>query len=250
MNPHDALHRHRQHPLAQALARLEQFLSTTRRAIKARLVPFLSRTYRATRTRAARLAGRAYQQAKTITVKWVARLPVKEIARVLREPARVLGGAAMGMLYGPMTAIILGIVGTLLPGIVKGYADLPTAGAQVVLGTVIVTPIVAFSLGLVALGIGGIVGAINAAADGGIAMGLEWALVAGLGAGMGLGIRFADLEIALLGLAGSGLIGGSVGFLTWLSCTSKRRQPLDAERAIGYTVGLVLIAAFVPVIIG
>jgi hypothetical protein len=154
------------------------------------------------------------------------------------------------MLYGPMTVIVLGIVGTLLPGIVKGYASLAEAGAQVLLGTVIVTPIVALTIGLLALGIGGIVGAINVAAEGGVALGLEWSLIAGLGSAIGLGIRYADLRIALLGLAGSGLIGGSVGFLTWLSCTGRRPQPLDAERAIGYSVGLVLIAAYVPVMMG
>jgi hypothetical protein len=198
----------------------------------------------------ASLLGSAYRWARTTCVKWVDTLPMDRIKRKLKEPARILAGTVTGMLYGPMTAAVLGIVIAVLPGVIKGYSDVAEAGAQLLLGTLIVAPIFALTIGLVALTIGGIVGAINTIIDGSIGFGLEWSLVAGLGAAAGIGIRYANLEIALLGLAGGGIVGGSVGFLTWLTCTGRHPQHIDATRGIGYGIGLVLIGALVPIVIG
>ena len=177
-------------------------------------------------------------------------LPMDKIRHALHEPARILAGTLIGMVYGPMTAAVLGILGTVLPGIVKDYSGIAEAGAQLLLGTLVVAPIVALTLGLVALVIGGIVGLINTVVDGGVGWGLEWSLVAGLGAAIGIGIGYETLGIALLGLAGGAIVGGSVGFLTWLTCTSRHSQPLDLKRGIGYGIGLVLIGALVPIVIG
>ena len=192
----------------------------------------------------------AYRWVRQKCVKWIDALPMERIKRQLKEPARILAGTVTGMLYGPMTAAILGIVVAVLPGVIKGYSDVAEASAQLLLGTLIVAPIFALTIGLVALTIGGIVGAINTVIDGSTGFGLEWSLVAGLGAAAGIGIRYANLEIALLGLAGGGVVGGSVGFLTWLTCTSRRPQPIDAKHGIGYGIGLVLIGALVPILIG
>jgi hypothetical protein len=182
--------------------------------------------------------------------KRVQALPMDRIRRALHEPARILAGTLIGTVYGPMTAAALGILGTVLPGVIKSYSDIAQAGEHLLLGTLVVAPIITLTLGLVALVIGGVVGLINTVVDGGIGWGLEWSLVAGLGAAIGIGIRYETRGIALLGLAGGAIVGGSVGFLTWLTCTSRRSQPLDLKRGIGYAAGLLLIAASVSLVIG
>jgi hypothetical protein len=197
----------------------------------------------------ARHLGNAWQSATKTSNKWIRALPRDKIRHALQEPARILAGTLTGLIYGPMTAAVLGIVIAVLPGMIKDYSDIAQAGAQLLQGTVVVAPIFACTIGLVALTVGGIVGVINTIVDGSIGFGLEWSLIAGLGAALGIGFRYANLEMALLALAGGGVVGGAVGFLTWLTCTSRRSKPLDTRLGIGYAVGLLLVAASVPLVI-
>jgi hypothetical protein len=182
--------------------------------------------------------------------KWIQSLPIDRIRQTLKEPARILAGVLTGLIYGPMTAAVFGIVVAVLPGMIKDYSDIAQAGARLLQGTLVVAPIFALTIGLLALAIGGIVGTINTVIDGGIGFGLEWSLIAGLGAATGIGIRYANLDMALLGLAGGGVVGGAVGFLTWLTCTSKSAKTLSVRLGIAYAVGLLLVAISIPLIIG
>lgn len=163
----------------------------------------------------------------------------------LSRPLRVTLAGVLGAAYGPMTVTILGVAGAMAVGLYQGRSELTEAGKYLLPAVFAVIPAIAWTLGYLAFGVGAIVGTACAAIDGGIAAGLEWALVAGIGAAVGIGVRYARLEVVVPGLVGGVVVGGAAGFMTWLLLTERRLQPLRIRSAIAYAVGLVLIAAYV-----
>ena len=173
-----------------------------------------------------------------------------KISRRLERPTRVLLGALTGLVYGPMTAAAVGVLSALILGILKGPPALSELGPHLLsamLGTVLS---VGWTIGFLAVGIGLVVGTLNALEHGGSFAGLEWSLVAALGTAAGLGIGYADLAISALGLIGGGIVGGAVGLLTWLSCVDKHDRSDKAHPLIGYAIGTVVIGVYVYVFSG
>ena len=168
----------------------------------------------------------------------------------LTRAARMIAAALLGMAYGPMTAAVIGVMTALAVGIAKTRPDISQLGTHLLLAGFIVAPVIGLTLGYLALGIGGLVATACAAMDGGVGAGLEWAIVAGLGAALGIALTSAPPQMVALGLAFGGIIGGSVGFVTWLTCTSRQRQMLSLKAAAAYAAGLVLIAGYVLLIAG
>jgi hypothetical protein len=168
----------------------------------------------------------------------------------LTRPVRIVAAAFLGMAYGPMVVTAMGVIAVLAAGIVKGRPDASEVGAQLQLGAFVVAPIIGLTLGRIALGVGGIISTACVAVEGGIGAGLEWTLVGALGAALGIALISAHPVMVALALAFGGSIGGSVGFLTWLACTRRQRQPLSLKIAIAYAIALVLVAAYVSIAAG
>jgi hypothetical protein len=80
---------------------------------------------------------------------------------------------------------------------------------------------------------------------GGIAAGLEWAIVAGIGVMVGIGLHYARLELLIPGLVAGILTGGSTGFLVWLVNTKREIVPLSISATITYAVALMLITGYI-----
>ena len=165
----------------------------------------------------------------------------------LTRPVRMVAAAFLGMAYGPMVVTAMGVIAALVAGFVKGRPGASELGTQLQIGAFVVAPIMGLTLGRIALGVGGIVSTACVAVEGGVGAGLEWALVAALGAALGIALGSAHPTMVALALVFGGSIGGSVGFLTWLTCTARQRRPLSLKIAIAYAIALALIAAYVLV---
>ncbi len=163
----------------------------------------------------------------------------------MSRPARIVLAGVLGTAYGPIVVTASSVIGTLVLAIAQGREDLVQTVVDLPTLAIAILPIFGLTLGYLACGVGAIVGVACTAIDGGIAAGLEWAFVAGLGVVVGIGIRYARLELLIPGLVGGVITGGSVGLLTWFLYTERRLHPLTARSAIVYAVGLVLIAAYV-----
>jgi hypothetical protein len=181
----------------------------------------------------------------------LSRLVQQAQSRFLRtRPVRMVTGALLGASYGAMTATVVGTVAASAWGIILGRAAVAELGTPLLLTWLVVIPVVALTAGRAALGIGAIVGVACAAVEGGIAVGLEWALVAGLGTAVGIALRLATWEAVGFALAFGGLSGGCAGVLTWLACTNRQSQPFSLKTASVYGAALVLIAGFVYALTG
>jgi hypothetical protein len=163
---------------------------------------------------------------------------------LLAVPVKTLRGALVGAAYASAVTTAVGTAVAMIFGIAVDRPNLSQIGTHLLLGTLAVAPVVGLTLGAIAFGSGAIIGTVTALADGSIGAGLEWALIAGLGCAAGIWVSYAQLGLTLLGLACGGVAGGAVGFLTWLTCTGRRRRTLTGRLAIGYAAAMVLIAAY------
>jgi hypothetical protein len=144
-----------------------------------------------------------------------------------------------------LTATTVSVSAILIQGIVVGRPDLPQLGKHLQFCLLIVAPFVGLTVGIIAAGVGAIVGATNALLDSSALAGLEWTPIAALGTGVGIGLYYVRIEVVLLGFALGGVIGGSVGCLAWLRRTSLKFGPFTLRSAGIYAAAFVLIVAYV-----
>jgi hypothetical protein len=163
----------------------------------------------------------------------------------LSPPARVILAGLLGMTSAAVTVTIIATLLTLLWGIVIGNQPLKEIARGLPTATLVTIPVLGLTLGYLALGVGAVVGVACAAIGGGILAGLEWAIVAGIGVMVGIGLRYARLELLIPGLVAGILTGGSTGFLVWLVSTRRKLVPLSVKATITYAVALVLITGYI-----
>ena len=211
---------------------------------KPRLLALWSALYKAIQS----VLGRWHRAAQPMLGRWYRALQTERTARALERPTRILVGALTGAVYGPVAATVLGVVGATTLGLLKGRPELAQLDVHLLSSVFAGASAVGVTLGLVALGIGAIVGATNGVLDGSGAAGLEWTLLAGLGSAIGVGIRYTDLKVMGLALVYGGIVGGTVGCLTWLSYTGRRTRPISLELGLGYLLATLLIAVYVATV--
>lgn len=163
----------------------------------------------------------------------------------LPPPARVFLAGLLGMTSAAVTITIIATLLTLLWGILIGNRPFIEVAKGLPTATLVTIPVLGLTLGYLALGIGAVVGVACAVIGGGLAAGLEWAIVAGIGVMVGIGLHYARLELLIPGLIAGSLTGGSTGFLVWLVSTKRQFVPLSIKAAITYTVALVLITSYI-----
>lgn len=189
---------------------------------------------------------RAWQNSATAATRRIAAPLAARLHRTVVRRLRIGGGALLGIAYGVTLVTVLGTLLALVLGLVKGFPSLPDAHDAVFASLSVLLPTMGWTIGYVALGIGAIVGASSAAADGGFCAGLEWAAVGSLGSAVGLGVAYGSWFLVAVGAAVGGMLGGSIGLATWLFCTDRRTLAVE-RRALGpYLVALLLIALYVP----
>lgn len=159
------------------------------------------------------------------------------------RPAHVAVGLFTGLACGALTATVLGTLGALGVAVLSDDGDLFEIAAQLPLIVFVIVPLLAWSLAAVPAGVGGIVGAACAAVDSSWA-GLEWAVVTGMGAALGLGVRYGHWVPALWGLAGGSLLGGVIGLRQWLSGRQRHLAPPTRRMWLVYGVTALLVAVF------
>lgn len=168
-----------------------------------------------------------------------------QLKRTLPPPVRVLLAGLLGMTYAAVTITIIATLLTLLWGIAVGSQPATQVAQGLPTAVLVTLPVLGLTLGYLALGVGAIVGVACTVIGGGIAAGLEWAIVAGIGVMVGIGLRYARLELLIPGLVAGILTGGSTGFLVWLVNTKRELVPLSISATITYAVALVLITGYI-----
>jgi hypothetical protein len=128
-------------------------------------------------------------------------------------------------------------------GIIKGRPDIEHLASHLRLNAFVTAPMMALTVGTIALGIGAIIGVVSVTARRILLAGLEWTIVGGIGVAVGFGVRYRQLSVLLLAafLAGA-VIGGMIGFLTWLRHYTTTKAILDARALSFYILGVILIA--------
>lgn len=159
--------------------------------------------------------------------------------------ARVFLAGLLGMTSAAVTITVIATLLTLLWGIVIGDRPLAEVAKGLPTATLVTMPVLGLTLGYLALGIGAVIGIACAVIGGGLVAGLEWAIVAGIGVMVGIGLHYARLELLIPGLVAGILTGGSTGFLVWLVSTKCRLVPLSIKTAITYAIALVLITGYI-----
>ena len=194
---------------------------------------------RRTRQAVARLAK---DRIEPVLSKWLHNVRVKKPPSPV---VRVLLAGLLGMTSAAVTITIIATLFAFVWGIANGSRPLIEIAQGLPTATLVTIPILGLTLGYLALGVGGVVGVACAVIGGGTVAGLEWAIVAGIGVMVGIGLRYARLELLIPGLIAGILTGGSTGFLVWLVSTRHRLVPLGIKAAITYAVALVLITGYI-----
>lgn len=196
---------------------------------------------------AARSLGvRAAQGLWSVAIRWVAAPLAAQLRRAMARPLRIAGAALLGMAYGATISTVLGALLALALGLIRRWPPTSEIHDAVIIGVSVLLPTIGWTVGYIALGVGGIVGASCAASGGGLWAGLEWAAVGGLGTALGLGVAYGSWDLIALGLAWGAILGGSVGLATWLCCTDRETMPVERRTLVPYLAALALIALYVP----
>jgi len=149
------------------------------------------------------------------------------------------------MTSAAITITIIATLLTLIWGIAVGNQSLTEVAKGLPTAMLVTVPVLGLTLGYLALGVGAVVGVACAVLGGGLAAGLEWAIVAGIGVMVGIGLRYARLELLVPGLVAGSLTGGSSGFLVWLVSTRCRLVPLSIKATVTYAIALLLITGYI-----
>lgn len=168
--------------------------------------------------------------------------------KVKRHQSPIVGVLLAGLLGMTSAAVTITTIATLfvlLWGIASGNQPFVKVAQGLPTAMLVTTPVLGLTLGYLALGVGAVVGVACAVMGGGLAVGLEWAIVSGIGVMVGIGLRYARLELLIPGLIAGSLTGGSTGFLVWLVSTKRKLVPLSVKTAIIYAVALVLITGYI-----
>jgi len=180
-------------------------------------------------------------------IRWIAAPLADQFRRAVTRPLRIAGGGLLGMAYGAVVSTALGSLLAFAFGLTRRWPPLSELHDAVLVGVSVLLPTIGWTVGYVALGVGGIVGAGCAASGGGLWAGLEWAAVGGLGAALGLGVAYGSWGLVALGLVWGGVVGGSVGLATWLCCTDRETMPIERRTLLPYLAALALVALYVPI---
>jgi hypothetical protein len=162
------------------------------------------------------------------------------------RPLRIVGAALLGMAYSVTLVTVLGTLLAFALGLAKGFPPVSDVHDAVIASLSALLPTIGWTVGYVALGLGAIVGASSAAANGGFVAGLEWAAVGSVGSALGLGVAYGSWFLVAVGATWGGLLGGSVGLATWLYCTDRHTLAVERRALTPYFVALLLVALYVP----
>ncbi|MBN1642124.1 MAG: hypothetical protein JXA09_12895 [Anaerolineae bacterium] len=193
---------------------------------------------------ARRLAGRGAVLLSRTAACVLRRFRVSALWDAAARPFRIVAAVLLGMGYAPFLLTVVGALGAFVAGLAKARPALSEMETPVLLGPSVLIPTIGLTIGYWAIGIGGIVGFACAVTDSALGLGLEWSLVGALGVGLGAWIASAPTQVLIAGALGGGLVGGSVGLLTWLCCTHRTHGPLTTRWAAGAVLALALLAAF------
>lgn len=182
----------------------------------------------------------------SLTMRWVAAPLAAQLHRAVARPMRIVAGGGLGMVYAALVSTVFGSLLAFLMGLATAWPSFTELHDAVLVGVSVLLPIVGWSMGILALGLGAIIGASCAASDGALWAGLEWAAVGGLGAAVGLGVAFGSWDLVLLGLVWGAITGGSAGVSTWLCCTGRKTLAVDRGTLARYLAALILIALYAP----
>jgi hypothetical protein len=178
--------------------------------------------------------------------RWIAAPLATQLQRTVVRPLRIVGAALLGMVYAVTLVTVVGTLLALALGLAKGFPPVPDVHDAVIASLSTLLPTIGWTVGYVALGLGAIVGASSAAANGGFFAGLEWAAVGSVGSALGLGVAYGSWFLVAVGAAWGGLLGGSIGLATWLYCTDRHTLTVGRRALTPYLIALVLVALYVP----
>jgi hypothetical protein len=150
------------------------------------------------------------------------------------------------MVYAALVSTVLGSLLAFTLGLVAAWPPFSELHDAVLVGVSVLLPVVGWTVGILALGLGAIIGAACATVEGALWAGLEWAAVGGVGTALGLGVAYGSWDLIVLGLLWGAITGGSVGLATWLCCTDRQTLPVERSRLAPYLAALVLIAVYAP----
>lgn len=194
------------------------------------------------RRRASKIAYWAFRGRQT-ALRWSRSSFARHVWQILCRPAQILAAALVGATYAAILTSFLGVLIALVMGIIKGRPDIEHLASHLRLNAFVTAPMMALTVGTIALGIGAIIGVVSVTARRILLAGLEWTIVGGIGVAVGFGVRYRQLSVLLLAafLAGA-VIGGMIGFLTWLRHYTTTKAILDARALSFYILGVILIA--------
>jgi hypothetical protein len=153
------------------------------------------------------------------------------------------------MVYAALVSTVFGFLLAFLIGLARAWPPLSNLHDVLLIGVSVLLPVIGWTLGVLALGLGAIIGAACAASKGSLFAGLEWALVAGLGAALGLGVAYGSWDLVVYGFLWGAMTGGSVGLSTWLCCTDRETLPVERSILPPFLIALVLVALYVPLVL-
>ena len=165
---------------------------------------------------------------------------------------KMVSGIIIGSICGVVSIPVVAGVGVFVGSFSLGERDLILH----ILAEIIFVSIIALAaFGLLFVNIGGVVGAINVATNGGIGAGIEWVFVIGCASALGAWlwqIEFADIfgfvSILEFGIF-SGITGGMVGWFTWFFFRDKReKNKLTGAMLVGYLFAFTYIAVVNPIL--
>ena len=196
---------------------------------------------------AARSLGvRAAHALWSLAIRWIAAPLAAQLHRAVARPVRILAGGLLGTVYAVLVSTVLGSLLAFLLGLTRAWPTLSELHDAVLVAVSVLLPTIGWTIGYVALGLGGIVGLGCAASGGALWAGLEWAAVGALGSALGLGVGYGSWHLVAIGSVWGAIVGGSVGLATWLCCTRRETLPVERDTVVPYLVALLLIALYVP----
>jgi hypothetical protein len=149
-----------------------------------------------------------------------------------------------GAAYAAIITTLMSLILALLLGIVKGRPNVEQIGSHLLLNVFVTAPVLALTLGTIALGIGAIIGAASMAARSVFFAGLEWSIVGGIGVAVGFGARYPRWNMALVAFAAGSIIGGIIGVLTWLRHYTASRATFGRRAVLFCAVAIILTATY------
>ena len=191
-----------------------------------------------------RLAGRGAVLVSAGASSALRRLRSSALWSAAVRPFQVAAAALLGIGYGPLVLTAVGALVALAAGLVKARPPLAELETPILLGAGLLVPTIGYSVAAFAMGTGAIVGVACALTGYGLWIGLEWAVVGALGAGIGVLLISAPTPVLIACTLGGGLVGGSVGLLTWLCCTQRAHGHLSSHWAARAGTALALAALY------